>query len=82
MYTDLPRPGIRLSRARSRLSEPAASFLTRCLKEVGEIYQQTTQARECSEQRIHDKWTQVIRGARIVEDTLTGEFISLRGGRL
>ena len=45
----------------------------RSLKEVGEIYRQTAQNRERSQQRIHDKWTEVIRGTRIVEDTLTGE---------
>jgi hypothetical protein len=45
----------------------------RSLKEVGEIYRQTAQNRERSQDRIHDKWTEVIRGTRIVEDTLTGE---------
>jgi hypothetical protein len=43
------------------------------LKDVGEISRQTAQTRERSQQRIHDKWTEVIRGTRIVEDTLTGE---------
>jgi len=45
----------------------------RSLREVGEIYRQTAQNRERSQDRIHDKWTEVIRGTRIVEDTLTGE---------
>jgi len=45
----------------------------RSLREAGEIYRQTVQNRERSQQRIHDKWTEVIRGTRIVEDTLTGE---------
>ncbi len=45
----------------------------RGLKEIGEIVRQTTQNRARAEQRIHDKWTEVIRGVRIVEDTLTGE---------
>jgi hypothetical protein len=43
------------------------------LKEIGEIYRQTSQNRERSQQRIHDKWTEVMRGTRIVEDSLTGE---------
>jgi len=43
------------------------------LKEVGEISRQTAQTRERSQQRIHDQWTEVMRGTRIVEDTLTGE---------
>jgi hypothetical protein len=45
----------------------------RSLREAGEIYRQTTKNRSRSQQRIHDKWTEVIRGTRIVEDTLTGE---------
>ena len=45
----------------------------RSMKEIGEIYRQTAQNRERSQQRIHDKWTEVIQGTRIVEDTLTGE---------
>lgn len=43
------------------------------LREAGEIYRQTTENRSRSQQRIHDKWTEVIRGTRIVEDTLTGD---------
>ncbi len=46
---------------------------TQSLKEIGEMVRQSTQTRARSEQRIHDKWTEVIRGTRIVEDTLTGE---------
>jgi hypothetical protein len=42
------------------------------LREIGEIYRQTNQNRERSQQRIHDKWTEVIRGTRIIEDTETG----------
>jgi hypothetical protein len=45
----------------------------RSLQEAGEIYRQTVQNRERSEQRMNDKWTEVFRGTRIVEDTLTGE---------
>jgi len=45
----------------------------RSLREAGEIYRQTVQNRDRSQQRIHDKWTEVIRGTRIIEDTLTGE---------
>jgi len=43
------------------------------LREVGAIARQTAQTRDRSQQRIHDKWTEVMRGTRIVEDTLTGE---------
>jgi len=43
------------------------------LKEVGAIARQTAQTRERSQHRIHDQWTEVMRGTRIVEDTLTGE---------
>jgi hypothetical protein len=42
------------------------------LREIGEIHRQTAQNRERSQQRIHDKWTEVIRGTRIIEDTDTG----------
>jgi hypothetical protein len=45
----------------------------RSLREAGEIYRQTVQNRERSQQRMNDKWTEVFRGTRIVEDTLTGE---------
>ncbi len=45
----------------------------RSLREAGEIYRQTIQNRERSQQRMNDKWTEVFRGTRIVEDTLTGE---------
>ena len=43
------------------------------LREVGAIARQTAQTRDRSQQRIHDKWTEVMRGTRFVEDTLTGE---------
>ena len=43
------------------------------LKEAGEICRQASGNRERAQQRIHDKWTEVIRGTRIVEDSLTGE---------
>lgn len=42
------------------------------LREIGEIHRQTVQNRERSQQRIHDMWTEVIRGTRIIEDTDTG----------
>jgi hypothetical protein len=42
------------------------------LREAGEIWRRSTQTRERVEQRIHDKWTEVFRGTRIVEDTQTG----------
>jgi len=45
----------------------------RSLREAGEIYRQATDNRARAEQRMHDKWTEVFRGTRIVEDTLTGE---------
>jgi hypothetical protein len=45
----------------------------RSLREAGEIYRQTVQNRERSQQRMNDKWTEVFRGTRIVEDSLTGE---------
>jgi len=45
----------------------------RSLREAGEIYRQTTENRARSQQRIHDKWTEVIRGTRIIEDTVTRE---------
>ena len=42
------------------------------LRDAGEIWRRSTQNRERAEQRIHDKWTEVFRGTRIVEDTQTG----------
>ena len=42
------------------------------LREIGEIHRQVHANRERAQQRIHDKWTEVIRGTRIVEDTDTG----------
>ncbi|MFO7965546.1 MAG: hypothetical protein R6U50_16600 [Desulfobacterales bacterium] len=44
------------------------------LKEAGEIYRQATGNQVKTQERIHDKWTEVIRGTRIVEDSLTGEW--------
>jgi len=43
------------------------------LREAGEIYRQATGNRESAQQRMHDKWTEVIRGTRILEDSLTGD---------
>jgi hypothetical protein len=43
------------------------------LREASEIYNRTMQNRAQAQQRMHDKWTEVFRGTRIVEDTLTGE---------
>jgi hypothetical protein len=43
------------------------------LREAGEIYNQTMQNRARAQQRMHDKWTEVFRGTRVVEDTLTGD---------
>jgi hypothetical protein len=43
------------------------------LREAGEIYRQGTTNRQQAQQRMHDKWTEVFRGTRIVEDTLTGD---------
>lgn len=45
----------------------------RSLREAGEIHRQATENRARAQQRMHDKWTEVIRGTRIVEDILTGE---------
>lgn len=45
----------------------------RSLREAGEIFRQTTDNRTRAQQRMHDKWTEVFRGTRIVEDTLTGD---------
>jgi hypothetical protein len=44
----------------------------RSLREAGQIWEQTTANRQRAEQRMHDKWTEVFRGTRIVEDTETG----------
>jgi len=43
------------------------------LREAGEIHRQATGSRERAQQRMHNKWTEVIRGTRIVEDSLTGD---------
>jgi hypothetical protein len=43
------------------------------LREAGDIYRQATGSRERAQQRMHDKWTEVFRGTRIVEDSLTGD---------
>jgi len=43
------------------------------LREAGDIYRQATGNRERAQQRMHDKWTEVFRGSRIVEDSLTGD---------
>jgi len=43
------------------------------LREAGEIYRQATGTRETAQQRMHDKWTEVFQGTRIVEDSLTGD---------
>jgi hypothetical protein len=43
------------------------------LREAGDIYRQATGSRERAQQRMHDKWTEVFRGSRIVEDSLTGD---------
>jgi hypothetical protein len=47
------------------------------LREAGEIYRQANRNRESVQQKIHDKWTEVIRGTRIMEDMLTGDRRSL-----
>ncbi len=43
------------------------------LREAGEIFRQATGRQERAQQRIHDKWTEVIRGTRILEDSVTGD---------
>ena len=43
------------------------------LREAGDIYRQATGNRERAQQKMHDKWTEVFRGTRIVEDSLTGD---------
>ena len=43
------------------------------LREAGEIYRQATTGHDRAQQRMHDKWIEVIRGTRILEDSLTGD---------
>jgi hypothetical protein len=43
------------------------------LREAGEIYRQATGGQDRAQQRMHDKWIEVIRGTRILEDSLTGD---------
>ena len=43
------------------------------LREAGEIYRQATGNQARSQQRIHDKWIEVIQGTRILQDILTGD---------
>ena len=43
------------------------------LREAGDIWQKATRGREDSLQRMHDNWTEALRGTRIIEDTLTRE---------
>jgi len=43
------------------------------LREAGEIWRQTTQARQRSIERSHADWTEAFRGTRIIQDTHTGE---------
>jgi hypothetical protein len=42
------------------------------LQQAGEIWRQTTQARQRSIERSHADWTEAIRGTRIIRDTRTG----------
>jgi hypothetical protein len=41
--------------------------------EAGEIWRQTTLARQRSFERSHADWTEAFRGTRIIRDTHTGE---------
>jgi hypothetical protein len=43
------------------------------LREAGEIWRQSTQARQQSIERSHADWTEAFRGTRIIQDTHTGE---------
>jgi len=61
------------SRTAQHVLEERMDNAIQSLKEAGEIYRQASGNRERAQQRIHDKWTEVIRGTRIVEDSLTGE---------
>ena len=61
------------ARTSQRVIQERLDNAMRSLREAGEIYRQATDNRTRAQQRMHDKWTEVFRGTRIVEDTLTGD---------
>jgi len=61
------------ARTSQRVIHERLDSAMRNLREAGEIYRQTTDNSARAQQRMHDKWTEVFRGTRIVEDTLTGQ---------
>jgi len=61
------------SRTAQHVLQERVENAIRSLREAGEIYRQATGSREAAQQRMHDKWTEVFRGTRILEDSLTGD---------